>query len=118
LLTAVILVVSFNYAEAFGPFCPKKRRSWRKWTLFAAVALGILVVSLPARVLMALGTITEPVASHTVYAVLVELESWFYKSSVMVYFFIIASMVFPTLEDRILGSGDIACSDRSVEKRQ
>lgn len=99
LLTVLLLLARFDYEEVFGPFSPHERTSWRKWILFVASALAVLVLWGPTRILMTLPS------TSTLHNALVELESWFYKCSLIIYLFMIVRMVSPTLQDRILGSG-------------
>jgi hypothetical protein len=103
LLTTLVLVARFNYAEAFGPFSAERRRHWHKWTLFAVLALGILVIWGPARILITLRTAEAFSVADSLREALIALESWFYRSSLMAYLFIVTSMLFPTLEDRLFG---------------
>jgi hypothetical protein len=103
LLTVLILLVKFEYEEAFGPFLPRGRRSWRKWTLIGAVALGILIVWGPARILIELKGPTDLAPAGALHGGLVQLETWFYKSSLLVYLFMVVRMLIPTLQDRMLG---------------
>jgi hypothetical protein len=104
LLTVLMLLVRFDYEEAFGPFSPHERRSWRKWVLAAAMALAILVIWGPTRILMALQKAPAILPAGILRNALVELESWFYRCSLIVYLFLIVRMVSPTLHDRIVGS--------------
>jgi len=104
LWSALILLVSFNYEDGFGPFSSNERRIWRKWSLLAAVMLSILVVWEPVKLSLRIRASFD-FSSVTIYSVLVELESWYYRCSLIIYFFMIVRMLFPTLQNRILGSG-------------
>jgi hypothetical protein len=102
LLMVLILLVRFDYEEGFGPFSPNERRLGRRWTLFAAVVLGILVIWGPIHVVIALEK-PSGLLPASVYKALAEIESWFYRCSLVVYLFVIVRMLFPTLQDRIFG---------------